>query len=421
MVLDIKNVGKIKEAEIALEGITIVAGPNASGKSTISKAFYLINIANEEAWKKGSLEKERSMNAVIREFLLSLPQYRRMDIGQRRRLRLALLNYIRSDSNTVETLVSILKNINIFTTDEIERYRDYFEQKRYELKTRDSQYYINYAVHKMILNVFKEQLNYCGENSEAHIECRLEEDTIYMDVKENRVVEFAGSLSLDGDRITIYISTSDLADIMKYYRSLSPEAQQELDTSINVRLAIMLYENKMGNLTAEEAEKAFEQKKWFDQILNQVIDGKIEVQNGKLQYYENQNQSQSKIEFVNMASGMKIFFILKRLIENGTLLDKINLIIDEPESNLHPEWQLKLAELLVLLHRHLDVRLYINSHSPYFVRAIEYYTNQYDLTEKVKFYDMKEIQDSGLFTVEDVTKNIDTIYKHLSKPLNDVM
>ena len=39
MVLEIKNVGLIESASIELNGITVIAGYNNSGKSTVSKSF----------------------------------------------------------------------------------------------------------------------------------------------------------------------------------------------------------------------------------------------------------------------------------------------------------------------------------------------------------------------------------------------
>lgn len=42
MKLHITNIGKIKEADIAIKGITVIGGENNTGKSTISKAMYAI-------------------------------------------------------------------------------------------------------------------------------------------------------------------------------------------------------------------------------------------------------------------------------------------------------------------------------------------------------------------------------------------
>ena len=40
MKLSIKNVGKLKEADVEINGITIIAGENNTGKSTVSKTLF---------------------------------------------------------------------------------------------------------------------------------------------------------------------------------------------------------------------------------------------------------------------------------------------------------------------------------------------------------------------------------------------
>ncbi len=42
MQLELKNIGMIKEASIKIDGLTVIAGENDTGKSTLSKALYLI-------------------------------------------------------------------------------------------------------------------------------------------------------------------------------------------------------------------------------------------------------------------------------------------------------------------------------------------------------------------------------------------
>ena len=40
MRLRIENINKIKEADIALNGLTVIVGENDMGKSTIGRAFF---------------------------------------------------------------------------------------------------------------------------------------------------------------------------------------------------------------------------------------------------------------------------------------------------------------------------------------------------------------------------------------------
>ena len=68
----------------------------------------------------------------------------------------------------------------------------------------------------------------------------------------------------------------------------------------------------------------------------------------------------------NLSTGMKNFVILKQLLQNGSIDENGIVILDEPEIHLHPEWQLKFAEIIVLLQIEFGVHVLLNTHSPYF-------------------------------------------------------
>ena len=188
----------------------------------------------------------------------------------------------------------------------------------------------------------------------------------------------------------------------------------------NKELNDSLYkEIDLNTLTAEMFEKMMWQQKEFGSIVDEVVNGKLIKEEQRLVFYD--NWCKGNIEFSNIASGLKIFIILQRLINNGSFLEAPVLIIDEPETNLHPEWQIKLANLLVLLNRKLGVRIYLNSHSPYFVRAMEYFAHRYDVSETCHFYFMEENELDGMFESRDVTKQLGVIYDKLAEPFNMVM
>ena len=42
MVLSLKNIGKLVETQIAIDGITVIAGENDTGKSTVGKALFAV-------------------------------------------------------------------------------------------------------------------------------------------------------------------------------------------------------------------------------------------------------------------------------------------------------------------------------------------------------------------------------------------
>ena len=51
MRIEIKNVGQIEKAVIDLEGITVIAGENNTGKSTIGKTVFAL-LRGMNQWKR---------------------------------------------------------------------------------------------------------------------------------------------------------------------------------------------------------------------------------------------------------------------------------------------------------------------------------------------------------------------------------
>ena len=97
---------------------------------------------------------------------------------------------------------------------------------------------------------------------------------------------------------------------------------------------------------------------------------------------------------------------------NGTI------ILDEPEIHLHPEWQLLFAELIVLIQKEFNLHVLLNTHSPYFLRAIQVYSAKYNTISRCKYY-LSSVSDD-IATLEDVTNSVDKIYAKLSYPLQQL-
>ena len=106
------------------------------------------------------------------------------------------------------------------------------------------------------------------------------------------------------------------------------------------------------------------------------------------------------------------------LLVNGRIEANGTIILDEPEIHLHPEWQLLFAELIVLLHREFGLHILLNTHSPYFLNAIEVYAAKYQVEDKCKYYLARNID--NVSTLDDVTDNIEEIYSKLAKPLQEL-
>lgn len=101
---------------------------------------------------------------------------------------------------------------------------------------------------------------------------------------------------------------------------------------------------------------------------------------------------------------------------NGKIEENGTVILDEPEIHLHPAWQLQFAELIVLLSKEFGVNVLLNTHSPYFLRAIQVYSAKYEMADKCKYY-MSKLVDDKKASIFDVSDDVDKIFEKLAQPL----
>lgn len=121
------------------------------------------------------------------------------------------------------------------------------------------------------------------------------------------------------------------------------------------------------------------------------------------------------LDVKNLSTGFKTFAVLKTLLLNSTIEYNGIIILDEPEIHLHPEWQLLFAETIVLIQKEFGVHILLNTHSPYFLRAIQVYSAKYEVADSCKYYLSEMIGNQA--EISDVTDCIEKIYVKLSYPL----
>lgn len=195
----------------------------------------------------------------------------------------------------------------------------------------------------------------------------------------------------------------------------------------------------------EQNEHVDEPQKLIYEKLTAICSGKVRLT--KLGVVEYQEPTWSRgLDIRNISSGMKPFLILKTLLDKGVFKCGGVLIFEEPEVHLHPEWQLRLAEILVLLRAKLGVSIVLNTHSPYFINAVEVYAAKYGVKDKCRYYlaqvpkqeacrtegaanitnDSNHVTDSSALVtnesahVVDVTNNIEAIYSLFAHPFQDL-
>ena len=178
-------------------------------------------------------------------------------------------------------------------------------------------------------------------------------------------------------------------------------------------LVSKLYYNRNENTVKkmyvnEKLEKIYKK-------LNSIASGKIIIKKLDVYYKDREIEINAK----NLSTGLKTFAIIKMLLQNGTLEENGTIILDEPEIHLHPEWQIKFAELIVLLQKEFGMHILLTTHSPYFLKAIQVYSKKYEISDKCKYY-MSELDGEQAILV-DKTNNLEDIFYQLTIPFENLM
>ncbi|MBQ9492463.1 MAG: AAA family ATPase [Oscillibacter sp.] len=402
MKLTMKNIGVIRDAEIELDGITVLAGYNGTGKSTTSKALYGVIASYVNLEEKILEERTNSVLLIVMDFLMRAAKTLSID-----RKLLNHITQVTSDFVTgacpipeqyedwVRLLPEYLKN------GDSESFPKFLEKLRTAVNRSNTEY-VQYLADKTMKSVFDSQINtiHSPEPGEVSLTGTKNTRLAWMKITGNAITEC--SVQEIHVRKPIYLDTRHVLD-----RFSEPAYNSDLYT---------LLKESASEPTFEE----YKSREHVQELIASVIHGRLTTSSfGNFTFTD--DHFNEPVSLRNIASGNKTFAVLQRLIQNGALRENTVLIIDEPENNQHPEWQLKLAETLVLLHKELGVRLFLNTHSTYFLRAIEVYADKYELSDHCHYYQTQPADGAeNLFYVRNVDGNTNLIYHDFYMPLEEL-
>ena len=407
MKISIEKIGKIHHSDIIIDGLTIIAGKNSTGKSTVSKSLFAIFNSFYKITQTYRSYKERAIKSRI----LDLEIY---------------FDIFFFNENPIDLNKVVLKLISTQTEEDIKKVLNLYSLNE-QLSESNFQklilaiYKINQSTMQQVLyeetnNYFESEFssninNVNSKHEIGSIKLKIKNEQIETYFQNDKLIDIPNFFSLNFKPIYIddpfIIDTINQTDF-RMFRSDS-------ETNRTHRQVILSQYNK------KESENPIDKIIIKEDI--QIIYDKIEKildENGTgiVYSYNRGNEDKKVLSIDNLSSGMKTFYLLKKLIENGTIEPNSPVILDEPEVHLHPEWQLVLAEIIVLMQKYMNLNFLINSHSPYFVRAIEVYSTKYAIDSKTKYYLAKIENDLSEF--EDVTGNVSEIYKILAKPFQKI-
>jgi len=426
MELQLKNIGMITEANVKIDGLTVIAGENDTGKSTVGKITFCIIKAisrYKEDFNESKIYKIEELLEKIFFFIrpnLDFDDSHDEIFYEELKNILSInfyLKYIDNHEYYIELLkekLTDLKQDDVRTRDMVKKLLDELE---YIIKTPEN---INISIENALNKVFRSEFNSSivsfgkdigyirlVENNLTLLDLKIENDKVYL-VSDCEPISINEVTFIETPFI---LNNHDLLIRSKTGLDITKRSSRRLGVPYTTLHTKDLFDKLKDNGLGFWLDREFEDK--IQNEISNIINGKVEYDIDEKDFvYIKNNQ---KISIKNTATGIKSFGIIQMLLENGFIDTNTLLILDEPEIHIHPKWQLKYAQLISLLVDN-GVPVIITSHSPYMIEALKRYSDKEEQEEKTNFYlaedgYIKQIEESN-------SKTLEKIFEKLSEPFD---
>lgn len=406
MKLRIKNVAKIKSAELTLNGITVIAGNNNTGKSTVGKVIFaifnsMVNIDQRIDKQKQDLIYAMLLRKTEGTFVQDGVEYSASRVPLSRLNRMARELLIQNEEQDEKGIIrNILSRIN----DDIgEREQDIWEEVQ-KIKQLPRERLIKSAVTTYFDAIFYSEINNKNHKDEdALLEAEIRNKNIRMIFRDNICQELDQQIAIRNN--AVYLDNPFILDFLN-------------DGAFNLNPIERIVVSKLRKIPDEvedvvQINLMEERLKDVMQCINKVSAGVMQQDEAKTFCYKDDTIGEP-LSVNNLSTGLKSFLIIKTLLKNGALKEKDVLILDEPEIHLHPEWQMIYAEIIVLLQKTFDLTIILTTHSPHFLEALQFFAQKYKIDDKCNYYLSKETENDC--EIEDASCDIRKIYKQMVEP-----
>ena len=392
----IKDIGPVKKVDIDIGKINVVGGLNATGKSTVSKLLYCIlkgNIANRQDFA----------------YSLIMPSIRGV-VKQSQDFELNELFNLSDD----EFLDIYNKVRNEIAHDSLSDYNWDEESRLNQIKKIERQMaVIEKNDNELYFSILRRTLT--SEFSSVKFNGTMNLRGVYNDIPFDYDIDLRNRL-LKNSSIHSFFSVSDV-NYIDSHSLLDITPSRLVNRRKNERMMHILHSLYDDSEALEFLDEEFNEKIIeAEETINDLIRGRFESKNGKFTFISNEGH---ETFMEDTSSGIKQIGIIQILLANRKIKEDSFLIIDEPEVNLHPEWQIKFAEILCILAHDLNVHIYINTHSPLFIESMSIFSEYYYLKDESNFY-LTEKQGNG-FTFKSIANDdMGAVYENLSRPYDDL-
>ena len=419
MRLILENIGMLERAEMDLKKLTIIAGENDNGKSTVGKVVFCII----KAISRYKEDLQESKEFKINEALTKLFFFLRREVAAFKRVPELYTQAVRAiggEEHELDDKLACIEHLIVglgsIESEAVTNLKAAFDNiKKIHAEPENKKKSIENALRKVFASEFDSSVLLNGKDA-GFIQL-FDGDTKLIDVKVlagNKIQLFS-----DIEKVELRDATFIETPLILNNHDLLIRSQSGLDLSRRhiSRLGIPYTTlhtkdlfDKLIELPVDDLLSFLESNdnSSFKNSIKSIIDGELEYDRQLKDFIFIRNEESLSIK--NTASGVKAFGILQLLSDNGFINEDTILIFDEPENHLHPKWQLNLAKLLVSLAKS-GVHILISSHSPYMLEALKRYSDNAELETETGFY----LAENKAIDNKD---NLEAIFSKLAEPFD---
>jgi len=401
----IKNYHSIEDAEIFINGITVLSGDNGCGKSTICRWLYYI--VNQIYLFENTVynEYKEALASLIDEwqFVLRTKLYG---------------TQFRDSVSTNFDLEDSFKQILFSLAQKLAEYLSI------ETDTQNRNRLLNYLGVTSFENFSIEFLNIAKEKHDI-----LQKDAIDK-LQNRRLNDFVATISSVYQETDSYPQSIELQeDGVNIIEKNNVGRLLNLHNAIYIDTPMFLSINEGGNFNWRELRFLLNNRSKNSYQIPEVILSEIKKIVGGRFSEQNDLFGNKKLHFVSgstdiaiekTATGVKTFAYLYKLLENGHLTKNSILLIDEPEAHLHPQWIVDLAHILVLINKNIGSKIVLATHNPDMVSAVQTIADKEDLLSQTNFYGAVKNLDSMRYIFKQYFQDVENIFQSFNIALDKI-
>lgn len=407
----VENLGKIKSGNFTICPLTVITGPNGTGKSFFTKTIYSIFKVMEQATtlksikilttdllnNEDALEEIYNENEELRQkFFLHERITHQIIIDTFEHVKIILQNPSQDENSIRHQIKTLLddkfKNIktNVFTNEKTES--EILEPIEEKVKLLITNISLQIALIRIFCFTNGEMTNHSAAN--YILKHSLPDELIHnfqIDSLEELLSNDKSTIQLDKyfklELFNNKVGAKTEDTCVEFFVNRPSAVFFESPAYWRVRDALIDAKLSSGNKFLSGVPKYFfdlnsdlskrsTNKSNFEKIsknLEHELGGEFIFERGK--FYFNDNNQNKRISKNLVSFGMTNLGILNSLIKNNVIQRDSYVFIDEPETNLHPDWQVLMIKSLVFLAQE-GVNIIINTHSTEVLKYIEIAFNE---------------------------------------------